>query len=322
VLVYSASGATSAALPLIGALERGWPGRAVVVEEWKSLDDLRGLVLSGKGDVWVGHLEAFGRAASKGAKVTLLSVTAWKKFYFVSGPFRGPAGGGSGEPGSREDPSGPAGSAEFWPRSPGELAELLSAERLPLYAAPQSGPSTGILSRIAQMGGPSFDARALPMQQVLLELASGRARAALVPEPGASAALARNPALRIVGSLEEEHARLAGGPARLPHAGVAADPAFASEHPGLARELQELMAESGKAFTAMPPSEAAGHLPKGLRDGMGEKVLADSLSRDPIGSVNASDAVPEIASFLCLAAAELCSGGKLDPSFPPGFIYR
>jgi NitT/TauT family transport system substrate-binding protein len=351
VLVYSATGATTAALPLLGALEKGWPGGAVVVEEWKNLDDLRGLVLSGKGDVWAGHLEAFGRAAARGAGVRLVAVTAWKKFYFVSGPFRGPAGGGEGGPGraggrgsgdgagaagTPDGPgaggagagepaggrNGPDGTGERWPQSPGELAELLAAERLPLYAAPQSGPATGILARIAAMGGPSFDARALPMQQVLLELASGRARAALVPEPGASAALARNPSLRIVGSLEDEHARLAGGPGRLPHAGIAADSAFVKEHPGLVRELQEMMVQSAREFAAMPPAEAVGHLPKTLRDAMGEGVLAESLSRDPIRAVNAADAASEIASFLCLAASELCPGGRLDPGFPADFVLE
>jgi NitT/TauT family transport system substrate-binding protein len=321
VLVYSATGATTAALPLMGALERGWPGSPVAVEEWKNLDDLRGLVLSGKGDVWVGHLEAFGRAAARGAGVRILAVTAWRKFYFVSGPFRGPADGEGGR-GGTPGPGTPGGEAGYWPQSPGELASLLASERLPLYAAPQSGPSTGILSRIAAMGGPSFDARALPMQQVLLELASGRARAALVPEPGATAALAKNPRLRIVGSLEDEHARLAGGPGRLPHAGIAADASFVREQPGLVRELQELMGASARELAAMPPEEAVTHLPRALREAVGETVLAESLARDPIGSVNAADAAHEIEGFLCLAAAELCAGGRLDPAFPRDFILE
>ncbi|MDR1041997.1 MAG: hypothetical protein LBR80_17885 [Deltaproteobacteria bacterium] len=316
VLVYSATGATSAALPLLGALEKGWPGGPVTVEEWKSLDDLKGLVLSGKGDVWVGHLEAFGRAAAMGAAVRLLAVTAWQKFYFVSGPFKI-----SPQPQAESRRGEMARGGEAWPASPEQLAKYLADERLPLYTAPQSGPASGALARLASLGGAAFDVRSLPMQQVLLELASGRARAALVPEPGASAALSRNPSLRIVGNLEEELAWLAGGLPRLPHAGVALRAGFADANPELADGLKKLMAESAAEFAAMPPEEAVSHLPKTLIDGMGADVLAASLSRDPIMSVGAADAAPEIMAFLCIAAPELCPDGKLEPSFPRGFIY-
>jgi NitT/TauT family transport system substrate-binding protein len=304
-LVYSATGATTAALPLLGALKKGWPQGPSIIEEWKTLDDLRGLVLAGKGDVWVGHLEAFGRAASKGAGVTLLSVTTWRKFYFVSAGFAVP---------DRDAPVHPASLAE--------LAHLLSADHLPLYASPQSGPATGVLSRIVSLGGPSFDVRSLPLQQTLLELASGRAKAALLPEPGVSAALAKNPSLRIIGSLEDEYARLAGGPARLPHAGVAADPAFVRENPELVEELVRLMGESASELSAMKPEEAVTYLPSTLREGMGDRTLAESFSRDPVSSVRASDVKPEVERFICLAAPEICTSGNLPAAFPQNFIYK
>ncbi|MDR3153284.1 MAG: hypothetical protein LBW85_03200 [Deltaproteobacteria bacterium] len=304
-LVYTASGATTAVLPLLWALEKGWPGSPAAVEEWKSLDDLRSLVLAGKGDVWVGHLEAFGRAASKGARVTLLAVTAWRKFYFVSGPVQGPAG-----------------KEAAYPAGPSELAGLLAGKGLSLYAAPQSSPASGILAKIASLGGPSFDVKALPLQQVLLELASGRATAALVPEPGVSAALARNPSLRVVGSLEDEYAAIAGGQARLPHAGVAADPAFIGANPERAESLVSLMLEGAESLAAMPPEEAARRLPAPLREGLGEKTLADSLSRDPILAVRASEVEKEVETFLCLAAPEICRRGAPAPPFPADFVYR
>jgi NitT/TauT family transport system substrate-binding protein len=274
------------------------------VEEWKTLDDLRGLVLAGKGDVWVGHLEAFGRAAAKGAKVELLAVTAWKKFWFLSAPWPGEEGG----------------AGQAYPADPAGLARLLAARGLPLYAAPQSGPATGVLARIASLGGPSFRVESLPLQQVLLELASGRARAALIPEPGVSAALARNPGLRIAGSLEEEHARIAGGPARLPQAGVAADADFARGNPALVEELLALMASGAEACAGLGPEEAARRLPPTLRRNMGDAVLAASLARDPVLSVRASEAEEEIRGFLCVAAPELCEDGSLPAGFPAGFI--
>ncbi|MCV6602515.1 MAG: hypothetical protein OIF54_13315, partial [Cohaesibacter sp.] len=51
---------------------------------WKGLADLEGLMLAGKGDIWVGHIDGFAKAASRGAPVQLVSVTGWKKFYILS----------------------------------------------------------------------------------------------------------------------------------------------------------------------------------------------------------------------------------------------
>ena len=51
---------------------------------WKDLDSLRAILLAGKGDLWLGHSEGFAQAALHDAPVTLLVVSGWRKFYFLS----------------------------------------------------------------------------------------------------------------------------------------------------------------------------------------------------------------------------------------------
>ncbi len=53
---------------------------------WKNLDSLRGNILAGKGDLFLGHTEGFVRAAQRGAPVQLLVTTGWRKFYLVCRP--------------------------------------------------------------------------------------------------------------------------------------------------------------------------------------------------------------------------------------------
>ncbi|MDR2340056.1 MAG: hypothetical protein LBF40_07990 [Deltaproteobacteria bacterium] len=304
VSVYTATGATTAALPLLVALRDGWPGVKADVTEWKNLDDLRALLLAGKGDVWVGHLDAFARAAYRGAPVRLVSVTAWKKFWFVSAPLPLDEG---------KDPRPPADIAE--------LAGYLSKNDLTLTTSPQGGPGPDLLAAIAASGGPAFKASTFPGQQAALELSTGRAVAALLPEPLVSMALLKNPKLVVVGSLEEEFAEAMGGLPRLPQAGVGVNSAFAKAHPKLSQGLQGALTAAGDKIKDLPAYELVGLLPKSTRDALGDKALELSFGRDPIIVQNAKDVAPEIERFLCWTAGDLCGSGRLDANFPPDFLF-
>ncbi|MDR2406385.1 MAG: hypothetical protein LBE27_08465 [Deltaproteobacteria bacterium] len=304
VSIYTATGATTAVLPLLVALSDGWPHTQTELTEWKNLDDLRALLLAGKGDVWVGHLETFARAASKGAPVRLLSVTAWKKFYFISSPL----------------PLDP-GKAPRLPKDISELAAYMNKNKIPLPAAPQNSPAEGILNLIAQNGGPAFKVAGYSGQQLVLELLSGKIHTALLPEPMVTSAILKNPALSVVGSLEEELALASGGEARLPHAGIAVNSNFAKDYPRLTWELGHRLKAAGKKLNGLTPTQIVALLPKSTRDALGEKVLVESLGRDLIMVESAKDVAPEVDSFICHTASDLCRDGYLISSFPSDFIF-
>jgi NitT/TauT family transport system substrate-binding protein len=241
-------------------------------------------------------------AAERGAQISLVSVTAWKKFYFVSGKLPLKEG---------EEPS--------WPESLSELSSYLEKNGLERAAAPRSGPALGIAERLAALGGPSFKIAGLPPQQAVLELASGKRPAALLPEPIATLALSKNPNLKAIASLEEEYARRAGGRPRLPQAGVAASRAFYEKNKAKVHELAFLMKKSEEAFASMGPERAVSFLPEATLDALGRDVVEASFERDPVMVESAWDARGEITAFLCAAAPELCRGGALVPELS-GFI--
>ena len=294
-VLYTAVTATTPQIPLWAAINAGWPGHsALTVEYWKTLDDLRGVMLAGKGDIWVGHLEGFAQAALRGAPVTLLAVTGWKKFYFL-GPKTSPA------------------------TDMETLAAELRQANLPLALAPQDSPALAILENIKQRGGPNFAIAAMQPQQLMLETLRGARRYALLPEPLVSTLLAKQPQIRIVAGLEEEYARLHGGQARMPLVGVAVNTHFAEREPETVRRLLTAMQDQAVRLAASPEAAIAA-LPKTVRNSVGEETIRTSLPRDLICAVPATDAKEEIAAFLRMVLPQT-DPARLDSLLEGPFLF-
>ncbi|MDR0356063.1 MAG: hypothetical protein LBJ64_10085 [Deltaproteobacteria bacterium] len=305
IVVYTALTATTAQLPLLGALAAGWPADGTVkIEFWKNMEDLRALVLAGQGDVWIGHLETLARAASRGAPVRLAAATVWRKFYFVSRPLA----------------AAPDGTATY-PASVEELLALTAAKGETIATAPQNSPSEEMLKKIL---GPSYPLRpeALPPQQLVLEMIRGQKKAALLPEPLASSLVRRDPELKIIGSLEEEYARRFGGPSLIPQAGVAVHEKLASERPDLVKSLLALMTRSVDELQG-DPQKMLLLLPAEARAAIGDEALLDSLTVEPLIIKSASDAKSEIDYYLSLAAPDLVAPaeGAGERRLPETFIW-
>jgi NitT/TauT family transport system substrate-binding protein len=299
--VYTAMTATTAQLPLLGAIDRGWPtGSKVKIAYWKNLEDLRALVLTGQGDVWVGHLETLARAASRGAPVSLVAVTVWRKFYFVSMVL----------------PIGPGG-ATAYPDDTASLLKSAAALKLLVTSAPQNSPQADLLAALKKYHG-DFPTDSLPPQQLILELKTGRRHIALLPEPMVSMAIMSNPDLKVIGSLEEEYSKCFGGPSLIPQAGVAVNRNLAAKTPEIVDELSQLMTQTVKELEGKPAKDLASLFPPEVQKAVGIDVLEASLDREPLIIKTAAQAQEGIAWFLSQAAPELNSGVGQSPS---GFIW-
>ncbi len=309
--VYTAMTATTPQIPLWAAAnghgraeKNGWNGGyALKTEYWKNLDDLRGVILAGKGDIWVGHLETLLQAARRGAPVTLIAVTGWKKFYFVSTKPLPVAGDGA--------------------TPVAVLAALLAQSGKALAAAPQGSPALGILNAIERRGGPAFRVETMPPQQLMLAMLRGAYEAALIPEPLVSTLLAKKPDLHVAASLEDEYARRFGGPARLPWAGIAVHTRLAKEDP---RFVQELVARMQSAAARLADPQASDpktgdFLPQAVRDAVGADVLAASLSRDIICVMPAAAVKDEVHAFLDTITPPGPEARGAAFSLPAGFIF-
>lgn len=261
LVIYTAAAATTAQAPLWGAVADGWAaGRTLDVRTWKDLDDLRGVILAGKGDIWVGHLDGFAQAARRGAPVALAAVTAWsQKFRFLT--------------------------LEAGVETTAALAAHLGKTGEALAVVPQGSPAHAFL-QAEGMGGKAVRMQAMSPQQAGLSLARGTVRHLMVPEPLASALIAKFPVLHRAGSLADlTPAEKAG----LPMAGVAARAGLLTEDPGLVSDLAAKMRAWAERHHGDPGAILAA-LPADTRAAVGEKVLAESLRFDPLLVVTAADA--------------------------------
>jgi NitT/TauT family transport system substrate-binding protein len=295
VVVYAAQTATTAQLPLMAAIKAGWPGqgRQVEVLWWKSLDDLRSLVLAGKGDIWVGHVETLARAAARGAPVALAEITAWRKFYLISVPLELTPGAA--------------------PRHPASVEELLTYANRAGSRVGSSPPNSPMASFLRLLGGPDLIIDSLPPQQLILELSSGRRQIGMLPEPMATAATVKDPNIAIAGSLEIEYARRLGGPDWQPQAAVAVNLSFAKESPELVADLIEMMGPIAAALASGPKDAAAEALPDETIEALGMDTVIKSLSLEPIMARPAAEVAGDIEDFLRVAAPDLYENGGGPP---------
>ncbi|MDR1946003.1 MAG: hypothetical protein LBQ51_02395 [Desulfovibrio sp.] len=298
-VLYTAQTTTTPQIPLWAALNVEAPGKLdISVEYWKNLDDLRGIILAGKGDIWVGHIEGFAQAALRGAPITLAAVTGWKKFYFVA------------------PPESTATDAE-------SLAAELREGKRQLAVAPQGSPALAVLETMRKRGGPSFAVSAMPAPHLMLEMLRGSQDCALLPEPLVSSLAAKKPGLRIVAGLEDEFSRLYGGPARLPWAGVAVNTRFAAEHPEIVGRLVRDMARCA-ARLAGDPSAAIDVLPEEVKKNTGTDIIRASLARDMIFAAPAAEVKEEIAAFLRMALPDrgAADASRISALLEGDFLFR
>jgi len=285
--VFTAVGATTAQAPLWGAIKDGWDaGEPIEVRFWKDLDDLRGVILAGQGDIWVGHLDGLAQAARRGAPVTLLVLTAWAdKFRFLT-----------------VDPA---------IASPGELTKRAAEAGEPVIVTPRGSPAVTLMEAARRSGGAAFAISDRPQQQIALELGRGTIRYVEAPEPLASVLTAKFPTLRDVGGLSALHKPAGDLGHGAPMAGVAIRSGLMTEKPERVRALREGMVgwaeRNGRnpdAVTAVLPAETLASL--------GADTVRASLERDPTVVVDAAAAKPLIEETLRL----------LDGPYPlvPGFL--
>lgn len=287
--VYTAVGATTAQAPLWGAISDGWSrNEAVEVRFWKDLDDLRGVILAGKGDIWVGHLDGLAQAARQGAPITLIALTAWSdKFRFLT-----------------LDPA---------IDSPAALAADAARNGESLAVAPKGSPAVALLEAVRAGNGPAFRISDQPPQQIGLDLGRGAIRHVEVPEPLATALAAKVPALRDIGGLSALFKPANDKGFGVPMAGIAVRRALLTREPERIAALVAAMVGWAEKHRNDPDGVAA-VLPAQTLESLGRDIVTESLKRDPTAVVDAKEAHALVEETLRL----------LDGPHPPaeGFLPR
>lgn len=147
----------------------------------------------------------------------------------------------------------------------------------------------------------------------------GRADAALVPEPAATAAIANGPMfgaeIRRAIDVQQAWGEATGHAPVLPQAGLAVTEAFLADHPGVADALQDAAA-AATAAVAADPQGAAAHAAAAL--GLPQSVIAAAIPHSNLVAIRASEARPAIEAMLSDmtdADAGIIGGGLPDAAF-------
>jgi|GEM_PF-752314 len=286
--LYTNPGTTTPQIPLWAAVRTGRLERvfAVQAELWKTTDHLQGVLLAGEGDAWIGHLDGFARARQRGAPVVLLAVTGWRKFALVS-----------------SDPA---------------LHGIADFANGTLPYAPFGCPSVDVLRAVMPDTARTITFEPNEPKQLAMKMMRGVTQSALLPEPLVTSLLEKVPGMRVVMQVEDEYARLNGGQARMPIAGLAVNARLARECPERVEALLQAVLAAG-AEVALTPDRAAAVLPPEFAEFMPPETVRRSLARDVLLALAARDVAEEVDRYLRIVTPELFSG---DKALDAGFIWR
>lgn len=258
----------------------------IKVNLWKDLDSLRAVLLAGKGDLWLGHSEGFAQAALRGAPVTLLVVSGWRKLYFLS-------------------------------RVPGETGlAALANHRIPF--TPPGSPAVPVMRKLESLGAPHMNYQPFESRRLALALSSGLEDRALAPEPLVSRLLQKAPDLKIVASVEDEYGRLTRGPARMPIAGIAVNRHTLEKYPDLIKKLVAIICENARQ-AAKAPDRGLSSLPQEFEAFISKREVRPSLQRDLILALPGGEVEKELRRYLSLL---LPNGEKDYDALPEEFLWR
>lgn len=287
---YTAQTATTPQLAFWKAVRDGDTARLfnLNVEFWKDLDSLKTLLLAGRGDLWLGHLEGFARAKKNGAPLSLLAVTGWKKFYLLS-------------------------------TNP-DLSALKDYRGRTLAYCPPGSPAVPVIKALLGTEASSVTFVPQGLAEAAQHLSDKTYDSVIVPEPLATALLHKVNDLRVVLNLEEAYGTATGHPHRLPLAGIAVNSETAAKHPRAIAALLSLLEAKG-AEAARNPIQALANLPESVTQSLGQDIAAESLSRDLILVEPAAAVEQEIADYLKMVEPDLVSTeGRL--ALPSSFIWH
>ncbi|MBU1003301.1 MAG: hypothetical protein KKE73_12385 [Proteobacteria bacterium] len=290
---YTTGGATTPQMPFWKAVADGTLPELehLDVHYWKNLDDLRGLMLTGKGDLWLGHVEGFAQAAMRGAPVRLLAVTGWRKFSILA-----------------RDPQ---------IRTVADLLHSPPGTRLAV--TPPQSPAVSILRELEQYGLPRFEYIPHEPRQLTLEALQGGPDLILVPEPLTTVLLNKVPELHVVAQVEKLYGRFTGREPLLPIAGIAVNERLARERPQLVLKLQQALLRAGTEL-AGDPEAGIQTLPEEFGRFIGRDTIRDSLARDLILVRPAGECRELVIQYLALVLAP--HGGADVGKLPDDFFWQ
>lgn len=238
------------ALPLLRMIESGaLRGRAEIkLDVWTAPEQLIAMVQDGNHQMFVLPLTVAAKLHNKGVGVRLTNINTW--------------GVGSL---ATTDPA-----VKTWADLKGKTLFV------PLRSSTPDALTRYFLARAGVDPDKDVNIIYLTMAEIGQLLKAGKIENAVEHEPHLTAALAGNPALRVVLDFEDEWKRLEGADTAIPNAGIGATAAFLESSPDLVRAF-EAEYEKAAAWIVANPEQAGALAEKHL--GLRAETIASALPR-------------------------------------------
>ncbi len=249
--LYTTGLATGPQLALWQAIERGriLEKCNIRVKLWNNLDELEQALVTGDGDLWLGHTDVFVEAARRGAPVQLFLTTGWRKFYLVS-----------------SDP---------------ENIHFDDFIGKSLAVSPPGSPAVPILQSLGNGQFTNISFFFEPPKTILHQLIQGEVSAALLPEPLVTKVLSANPGLMMGENVADLYAQYTGKRRGMPIAGIAVNSSTAEKYPEIITWIAQETIRYGKPLSKNPQSGVAS-LPDEFQQLMPKKLIEISLQREQL----------------------------------------
>lgn len=286
---YTSPGATTPQIPLFYAVQQGvLRGKMEIgIETWNDVESLKSFMLSGKGDLWLGHLESFAYARRRGAPVAVLLVSAWRKNFLLS--------------------------------TDASIKDMSSLKGQKVGFAPKGSSAVSVLKAVLGDAAREVDLQPAEINQLVSDLTRKAYSCAVAPEPLVTLLLHKVEGLRVVQSLEDEYSRLFLDGRPVPLAGIAVNTATASRYPDEMAVLQKALLDAG-ARLAGDPVQGLKALPSGFLDKLPPGIAEESLARDVVKTAPPCDVRDDIVTYMGTVDESLSA--VVDGSPPLGRCLR
>lgn len=274
---YTNSLATTPQLAFWQAVEKGRILKKcnIRVKLWKNLDELRDLLLEGKGDLWLGHTDTFVRAGLEKAPVQLLLTTGWRKFYLIS--------------------------------SNSQTLHFKDFIGASLAFAPQGSPAVPVLR---SLGFPGISFVPHTPKELMMNLVQGNLSAGLLPEPLVTKALFARSDLIVGENVEDVYGNHRGHLKGMPIVGIAVNSRTASTYPEIISWLaRETMAQANILETW--PSKGVESLPEEFHPFISKDIIRASVKREGMFAAYSYAVRSDITDYMSIIFGS--SGRKHKP---------
>jgi len=287
LVLYTSATVTSPQIPFWAAFEKNNLSELfnLEVKLWRNIEDVQSVMLAGKGDLWIAHTDGFAMAAERGAPVSILAVTGWRKFYIITGNK--------------------------------DYRNIDSLKGTTVAYAPPGSPGVAIFNEITGGNSTGIKLQAYQGRELQMLMLSGKVNTALLPEPLVTMLLIKNPALRVMDNLEKLYGEKTGGPPILPIAGMGVNRNTAEKYPEIIRAIEESMKRIAPLLEA-DREKSIKYLPESFRDEIPGEIARQSMSRDIIFVKSGHESKKEIYDYLRITTPRLADDNgeiKLEREF-------